>query len=293
MSHFGGCVRVIAKRQQSEMKPLALPLPLRPISIFPNPSNPLFFYQPKPPPQTRVFRVLCSSLQSKPVKVEDAASSSKPEYKPGFLDHLFLNLFRNKLVQEVGWDSEKPGYDGLIEVANQLMMKGRTNSDTREATVRILVSLFPPFLLELHRILITPIGGGKVAAMMVARVTALTCQWLMGTCTVNSVDLPDGTSCTSGVFVDKCKYLEESKCVGICINTCKLPTQNFFKDYMGIPLLMEPNFSDYSCQFKFGILPPLAEDDIALKEPCLEICPNATQRREVTRSMDVPQCPKA
>lgn len=27
------------------------------------------------------------------------------------------------------------------------------------------------------------------------------------------------------VFVEKCKYLEESKCVGVCINTCKLPTQ--------------------------------------------------------------------
>lgn len=33
-----------------------------------------------------------------------------------------------------------------------------------------------------------------------ARVTALTCQWLMGKCTVNSVDLPDGASCQSGVI---------------------------------------------------------------------------------------------
>ncbi|KAE8009338.1 hypothetical protein FH972_005779 [Carpinus fangiana] len=173
------------------------------------------------------------------------------------------------------------------------MIKGRTNSDTREATVRILISLFPPFLLELYRMLISPIGGGKVAAMMVARVTALTCQWLMGTCTVNSVDLPDGTSCRSGVFVERCKYLEESKCVGICINTCKLPTQTFFKDYMGVPLLMEPNFSDYSCQFKFGVLAPLPEDDISLEKPCLEICPNATRRREITRDMALPQCPKA
>ncbi|RLN09819.1 hypothetical protein C2845_PM11G30350 [Panicum miliaceum] len=32
-------------------------------------------------------------------------------------------------------------------------------------------------------------------------------------------------SCSSQVFVEKCKYLEESKCLGICINTCKLPTQ--------------------------------------------------------------------
>ena len=27
------------------------------------------------------------------------------------------------------------------------------------------------------------------------------------------------------IFVERCKYLEESKCVGICINTCKLSTQ--------------------------------------------------------------------
>lgn len=27
------------------------------------------------------------------------------------------------------------------------------------------------------------------------------------------------------MFVEKCKYLEQSKCVGICVNTCKLPTQ--------------------------------------------------------------------
>ncbi|XP_059659401.1 beta-carotene isomerase D27, chloroplastic isoform X3 [Cornus florida] len=197
------------------------------------------FLQPKFHCQNPSFRVSCS--------MKDTETDSRAEYKPGMLDDLFLNLFRNKMVQEVGWDSEKPGYNGLIEVANHLMT-GRSNSETKEAAVRILKSLFPPFLLELYRILITPIGGGKVSAMMVARVTALSCQWLMGPCTVNSVDLPDGSSCKTGVFVERCKYLEESKCVGICINTCKLPTQTFFKDYMGVPLLMEPNFSDYSCQ---------------------------------------------
>ncbi|KAI4329772.1 hypothetical protein MLD38_028120 [Melastoma candidum] len=73
------------------------------------------------------------------------------------------------------------------------------------------------------------------------------------------------------VFVEGCKYLEESKCVGVFIVTCKLPTQTFFKEYMGIPML----FEDYSCQFHFGV-PALSPGlDSALKEPCLEICPNA------------------
>lgn len=159
--------------------------------------------------------------------------------------------------------------------------------------VRILRSLFPPFLLHLYKSLVSPIGGGKLAAMMVARVTVITCQWLMGICKVNSVDLPDGSSWESGVFVERCKYLEESKCVGICVNTCKLPTQTFFKDYMGIPLLMEPNFNDYSCQFKFGVLPPLPEDDGTLKEPCLEVCPIASKRRGAASDMVIMRCPKA
>ncbi|XP_074347715.1 beta-carotene isomerase D27, chloroplastic isoform X2 [Apium graveolens] len=196
--------------------------------------------------QNHSFRKSCLSQSQTTIKSK-AVERLNTEYKPNVLDNLFLSSFRNKMAQEAGWDSDKPGYDGLIDVANRLMI-GRSNSETTEAAVRILRSLFPPLLLELYKLLIAPIAGGKVAAIMVARVTALSCQWLMGPCTVNSVNLPDGSSLMTGVFVERCKYLEESKCVGICINTCKLPTQTFMKEGMGVPLLMEPNFSDYSCQ---------------------------------------------
>ncbi|GAB4841784.1 hypothetical protein Ancab_022508 [Ancistrocladus abbreviatus] len=253
------------------------------------PSHPNF--NPKFHSQHPKCRLFCSKPHH-PISVNEMDSEPKPDYRPGLLDDLFLNLFRKKMVEEIGWDSEKPGYDGLIEVANQLTV-GRKNSETSEAAVRILRSLFPPFLLELYRMLITPIGGGRLAAMMVARVTALTCRWLMGSCKVNSISLPDGSLCESGVFVERCKYLEESKCVGICVNTCKLPTQTFFKDYMGIPLLMEPSFSDYSCQFKFGVLPPLPENDSVFREPCLEICPNKTRQLEATRNIVTKPCPKS
>ncbi|XP_017982150.1 PREDICTED: beta-carotene isomerase D27, chloroplastic isoform X2 [Theobroma cacao] len=236
-----------------KMKPLAQALHVPPQTIVS--SCPIYLLPPSHSisllQNRRISRIFCSSKT-----IEE--KGSKPDYKPGILDHFFINSFRNKLVK-----------------------------------VRILKSLFRPFLLELYKILIAPIDGGKVAAVMVARVTVLTCQWLMGTSNVNSVDLPDGTSCNSGVFVERCKYLEESKCVGICINTCKLPTQSFFKDCMGVPLVMEPNFSDYSCQFKFGVFPPLPENDAALKEPCLDICPIANKRREIQRNVDVMKCPKA
>ncbi|KAJ9696682.1 hypothetical protein PVL29_008747 [Vitis rotundifolia] len=163
---------------------------LRPLTFSPSPP------QSKLSVKNPSFRISFSSAQSNSVEAG--------EYKPGVFDDLFLNLFRSRMVKEVGWDSEKPGYDGLIDVANQLMMKSKSNSKVKEAAVRILISLFPPFLLDLYRMLIAPIGGGKVAAMMVARVTALSCQWLMGLCTVNSVNLPDGSSCSSGVAFRTC-----------------------------------------------------------------------------------------
>ncbi|XP_068658743.1 beta-carotene isomerase D27, chloroplastic [Aristolochia californica] len=261
--------------------------------------RPLASFPPSPTlvqrsPLRRKLKV-SSDVSFAPIRCQSsniAEVAPKPEYKPGIIDDWFLGIFRRKMVEEVGWDSEKPGYDGLMEVVNHLMTKGQRDTEIEEAAVRILVSLFPSWLLELFKLLVSPIAGGKVAATMVARVTAITCQWLMGKCTVNAIELSNGSSWKSGVFVEKCKYLEESKCIGICINTCKLPTQTFFKDQMGVPLTMEPNFSDFSCQFKFGVLPPPPEKDTVFQEPCLQICPNATRRRELRRNDETTRCPK-
>ncbi|XP_010543065.1 PREDICTED: beta-carotene isomerase D27, chloroplastic [Tarenaya hassleriana] len=251
-------------------------------------------FSPRIPNQIRGFS--CRSSDSSDMVVKSDEGSSKLEYKPGILDNFFLHSFRNKLIEEVGSDSEKPGYDGLIELVKLLLLSRQSPKDLPQkfssstsfgsnadmyfscgVQVRILKSFFPPLILELYKLLIAPIAQGKIAALMVARVTVFTCQWLMGPCKVSLVDLPNGESWSSGVYVEKCRYLEESKCVGVCINTCKIPTQRFFKEDMGVPLLMEPNFSDYSCQFKFGVLPP--KDDANVNEPCLATCPIAGRRK--------------
>uniref|UniRef100_A0A7N0TUX7 Beta-carotene isomerase D27-like C-terminal domain-containing protein n=1 Tax=Kalanchoe fedtschenkoi TaxID=63787 RepID=A0A7N0TUX7_KALFE len=128
--------------------------------------------QPKPSFRNRIFRRVACNSGR-----SESTQVTGASYKLGVFDDVFLNVFRAKMVK-----------------------------------VRILVSLFPSWLLELYKKLIAPLGGGQVAAVMVARVTAITCQWLMGPCTINSVDLDNGSSWQSGVYVEKCKYLEESKC---------------------------------------------------------------------------------
>ena len=51
-----------------------------------------------------------------------------------------------------------------------------------------------------------------------------------------------------GVLVERCRYLEQSGCAAVCINSCKVPTQEFFAKNMGLQLTMTPNYEDFSCQ---------------------------------------------
>jgi hypothetical protein len=63
------------------------------------------------------------------------------------------------------------------------------------------------------------------------------------------------------------------------VNLCKIPTQRFFAEDMGLPLLMEPDYEDFSCTFSFGVAPPALAVDEALDTPCFSQCPVAVQDR--------------
>ena len=66
----------------------------------------------------------------------------------------------------------------------------------------------------------------------------------------------------------------------------KRPTESFFTERLGLPLTMDPNFEDLSCEMKFGVTPPPFEEDKAFKEPCFtHVCSLAD------RNPNLP-CPK-
>jgi hypothetical protein len=184
----------------------------------------------------------------------------------------------------------------------------------------VLSSLFPSWLPKQYKKLFSkpfPI----FSARMNARVTAVLGVWLMGECTVNDIVISvpeqlnhtlsvDGTSYFStttvigknqGVLVTRCRFLEESQCASVCVNSCKIPTQNFFLQQMGIPLLMEPNYEDGSCQFSFGRYPNTTTENIATSTPCLSRCPTAGSfrrnhnnvnniRSSLTTTVDTAKC---
>jgi hypothetical protein len=118
------------------------------------------------------------------------------------------------------------------------------------------------------------------SSRMNAWATRVAGTWLMGDCEINTVPV-DGNALgvDQGLLVKRCRFLEESGCASVCVNSCKIPTQRFFAEEMGLPLLMEPDYETYECQFSFGRTPTLETEGLAQATPCLQRCPTAGSLR--------------
>jgi Beta-carotene isomerase D27-like, C-terminal len=116
---------------------------------------------------------------------------------------------------------------------------------------------------------------------MNAWATMLAGTWLMGECEINDVEVDGGEiGIGQGLLVKRCRFLEESGCASVCVNSCKIPTQNFFLQDMGLPLTMTPDYETYECQFSFGMTPSIQSEVEAKNTPCLSRCPSAGGMRK-------------
>lgn len=194
------------------------------------------------------------------------------------LNQLVMGLFRRKMVAAIGSDSQLSGYEAIIDLTRKLNSSFPEARQVQEATRGILNSLFPSWLPGAFKVMFSkPLPD--FSCRLNAFATAVTCQWLMGPCKVNDVELDDGRVGEGmGVLVERCRYLEQAGCASICINSCKVPTQEFFARDMGLPLTMTPNYDDFSCQFSFGKTPLPREQDEAFSTPCFMQCPSKAAR---------------
>lgn len=206
-------------------------------------------------------------------------------YQDNLFDRLFIALFSRKMANALGQRSTLKGYAGFVDLSKK-MMQGRTAQEQQAIVAIVLQSLIPAPILSLIRTLFKPT---PLVCELNAWFATVLFEWLVGPCTVRPVEIVtetgDARRQSSGVHIEKCRYLEQSRCVGLCINLCKMPTQRFFTEGFGIPLTMTPNFEDFSCEMVFGQVPPPLETEAAYQQPCLkEQCPTAT-------STEAP-CPK-
>jgi len=210
------------------------------------------------------------------------------------VDNFLLRLFRSKLAEQVGQDSSRApnDYRAVTELATDLNRRYQhDNTAVQARAVAVLRHLFPAWLPKQYAVLFSrPFPG--LAARMNAWATRVLGTWLMGECEVNDVVVVDNSNTTmvlknQGLLVQRCRFLEESGCASVCVNSCKIPTQTFFRDHMGLPLTMEPDYDTFECQFSFGVAPTEATEAAARATPCLMRCPTAGALRPNHNNNDV------
>ncbi|XP_071741290.1 beta-carotene isomerase D27, chloroplastic-like [Rutidosis leptorrhynchoides] len=195
------------------------------------------------------------------------ATESKTIYHDNWLENIAISYITKTIADTAGIKNDVKGYKGLVMVSEEMFQKF-SPIESRQIVIKALESIIPPFSLHMIREL-TP--QSKFTREFFAIITTLAFGWLVGPGEVRESEL-EGRKERNVVHITKCRFLEESNCLGMCTNLCKMPTQDFFRKNFKTPINMVPKFDDMSCEMIFGQHPPAQEDDPAFKQPCYKLC---------------------
>jgi len=220
---------------------------------------------------------------AEPILVADCALDDMV-YKDSPLDTLLLGIFRKLVTKNTGGvTSEKPGILGLLEQGRTFMLQpGQTPEAQHKMVYDTLGGLMTPVLPPFYRIFMSGVvpklgsewdgkqfGPWFYAPFLTTFITPTFFKFLVGPSRPNR--RKDGQP--GGLLVEKCKFLQESGCKGMCLHQCKLPAQQFFAEELGLSLTVSPNFETQECQWSFGgDEPPMPADDPSFPKGCLVGC---------------------
>ncbi|KAI9180643.1 hypothetical protein LWI28_006882 [Acer negundo] len=189
-------------------------------------------------------------------------------YNDNWFDRIAINHLSQSVQAATGLRNSKSGYESLVEAATAVSRNSNTNQQ-RELVIQALDKAFPTPILSLMRRMLPQ---SKFTREFFAAFTTVFFVWLMGPCQVKESAEINGKAEKNVVHIKKCRFLEETNCIGMCTNLCKMPSQTFIKNTLGMPVNMVPNFDDMSCEMIFGQEPPSPSDDPAFKQPCYKLC---------------------
>ncbi|KAL7431348.1 hypothetical protein ACHAXH_004113 [Discostella pseudostelligera] len=215
-------------------------------------------------------------------------------YNTSPLDALLLSIFR-KFVSEytqMPMREDISGIEGLVVQGRSYMTKDlpegtsySEHANTQHDMVKtVLDRLMTPVLPPFYRIFMSGIvpsnnnlpeniqgkqlGPWFYAPYLTSIVTPIFFGFLVGPSYPNR--RRDGQH--GGLVVEKCKFLQESQCKGLCLHQCKLPAQEFFAETLGLELSVSPNFVTQECQWSFGERPVEVREDSSFPVGCLAGC---------------------
>ncbi|XP_027367669.1 beta-carotene isomerase D27, chloroplastic-like [Abrus precatorius] len=207
-------------------------------------------------------------MLARPLDDNARGTGKSNAYEDNLFDHIAINRLSKSFQAATGFRNSRSGYESLVEATTVASQKF-SPIQQHQLAIEALDRAFPKPMLLLIRTLLPP--SSRFARKWYAIFTTLLFVWLVGPLEVRESEV-NGRREKNVVHIKKCRFLEETNCVGMCINLCKIPSQCYIKDSLGMPVNMVPNFDDMSCEMIFGQDPPESSDDPALKQPCYKLC---------------------
>jgi len=204
-----------------------------------------YIHRPPPSSLSSLHLLRATTPQAQQVDPHDSFTA---------VDKVLFSRFAASVATEMGSNAPPPqNYRELMAMINE-MTTTRRKEVVHDQAKHMLVRLFPSWLLPAYTVMFAR-PFPRFSAWMNAWVTHWTTQWLMGPSAVYDLTSPDDGRVVGpqqGLLVEKCRFLEAAGCVQTCLHACKVPTQRFFLEEMGLPVTLRPNMTDLSCRFEVG-----------------------------------------
>ncbi|KAL9358807.1 hypothetical protein Peur_046930 [Populus x canadensis] len=188
-------------------------------------------------------------------------------YNDSWFAKLAINYLSQRFQDATGMRNSKRDYESLTQTARDTWRKF-SPTQQHELVLQSLNRAIPATISILVKIMLPQCTFTRE---YFAAFTTLFFVWLVGPCEVRESDF-NGRKEKNVVHIKKCRFLEETDCIGMCTNLCKVPSQTFIKHSFGMPVNMVPNFDDMSCEMIYGQEPPAITEDPAFKQPCYKLC---------------------
>lgn len=205
--------------------------------------------------------IITSSSSPSPSPEHDTSIEKPSQIKDGPFGRVFIHIFRSILQPQIQYTSPRNGYDGMIEEMRTLLIR-QSPTGQQKVVFNTLNKIFQaPYGTTFFRKFLSD------KPQLNARLTPAIFSWLVGPCEFNKTE--EGLY---SVDIEKCRFLDEGGCKGLCVNMCQQPTQRYFTDVLGLPVRLTPDYEDNSCQMTFGQQPLALSEDPAVSGDCVKGC---------------------
>eukprot|EP00959_Pyramimonas_sp_CCMP1952_P084462 1766542-Pyramimonas_sp.AAC.1 len=270
-------------------------------------------------PISKVLTATIRKLLVKEVRFSSFKRNSASQQPP---DRLVWRVFVLTCIDlhfggQVGEDLDKrpwTNFDGLLTSVRNVNDMDGTAKDVQIRAQRVFAGILPAlgigWVIPLWKKALGPVFPQWFSNYAFVLVFTTLFPWLMGPMKgVDEVDvpvpttlrklfknLPEKFSVPQAVKAERCRFLESTQCASVCVNTCKVPSQNWLYEDFGMKLHIQvggvdksisytplqmarndlkrlnPNYDDFSCQWKFNVQPPPLAQDEAVMVPCFAKC---------------------